>query len=340
VIVIGIDPHKHVHAAAVVDTHGRVLASCRLDATAAAEQLPGWAAAQGAQRLWAIEDCRSYSRQLERALLAAGERVVRVAPRLTAAVRGRGRQRGKSDNLDAVAVARAALREPNLPPAQLDERRRELRLLRDHRQALVRERTGVQNRLRELLHELDPTLAPPPRSLSRRRPLERLATALAQQPAGVLRQLSEELLDRCHALNQRIDELEHELADHVRATAPTLLALPGCGTLTAATILAELDIRNFHREEQLALHAGTAPLPASSGQHTRHRLNRGGNRRLNSALHLIAITQASHHPPARAYLNRLRTNGKTRREALRCLKRHLVRTIYQRLQHDATNTST
>ncbi|MGH2921104.1 MAG: transposase, partial [Gaiellaceae bacterium] len=115
--------------------------------------------------------------------------------------------------------------------------------------------------------------------------------------------------------------------------AGELLALVGCGPLTAAKLVGEVaGVERFSGEGKLAKHTGTAPLPASSGERQRHRLNRSGNRQLNCALHRIAVTQARMYPPARAYLERKRTEGKSRREALRCLRRHLARTVYRTLQ--------
>ncbi len=141
-----------------------------------------------------------------------------------------------------------------------------------------------------------------------------------------------ELVSRCRELTRRACELERELALLVRAQAPALLELPGCGVLTAAKLVGETaGVERFRGEAQLAMHAGAAPLPASSGSKQRHRLNRSGNRQLNCALHRIAVTQGRVHAPARAYLARKEGEGHSRKEALRCLKRHLVRTIYRTL---------
>jgi transposase len=133
-------------------------------------------------------------------------------------------------------------------------------------------------------------------------------------------------------LTARARELERELAALVAAEAPALLELPGCGVLTAAKLIGEsAGVERFDSDARLAMHAGAAPLPASSGKHQRHRLNRSGNRQLNCALHRIAVVQGRHHPPARAYLARKEGEGRSRKEALRCLKRHLARTVYRLL---------
>jgi transposase len=270
---------------------------------------------------------------------------VRVPPKLMAGARRGGRQRGKSDAIDALAVARAALREPSLPSARIDEAARELKLLVDHRDALVGERTRLQTRLRWLLHELELDLEVPARALARRVWQERLTRRLRRLQPCVRTSLALSLLRRNRALSAEIHELDRELTRRVRAQAPALLELPGCGPLTAAKVLAETaGAERFTGDAALAMHAGVAPLDASSGRQQRHRLNRGGNRQLNLALHRIALTQARIHEPARAYLDRKRSEGKSAREALRCLKRHLIRLIYKLLiathHHAGTHTQT
>ena len=333
-IVIGVDPHKHTHTAAAVDA---ATGELRGEQTTRArehghERLLAWACRLGSQRLWALEDCRHVSGSLERFLLARGERVVRVPPRLMGQARRSSRERGKSDAVDALAVARAALREPSLPAARLAGPEREIRLLHDHRADLVAERTRIQNRLRWHLHDLDPEIDIPAHALDRQLWLNRLGRRLARHEQTTHVRISRELVARCRQLSRRIDELERELATLLRTHAAALLDLPGCGTLTAAQLIGEVaGITRFATDAKLAKHAGAAPLPASSGQRQRHRLNRHGNRQLNCALHRIAITQARTHPPARAYLERKQAEGKSRREALRCLKRHLARTIHHTL---------
>jgi transposase len=170
VIVIGVDPHKQTHTAAAVDA---ALGELRGERTVKArrpgfEQLLEWARSLEAERLWALEDCRHVSIALERFLVGAGERVVRVPPKLMAGSRRSARQRGKSDAIDALAVARAAAREPSLPVAVLEGASREIRLLLDHREDLVGERTRIQQRLRWHLHELEPELEIPAGALDRR----------------------------------------------------------------------------------------------------------------------------------------------------------------------------
>ena len=333
-IVIGVDPHKQTHTGAAVDAGvGELRGERTVKARAAGhEQLLAWARSLDEERLWALEDCRHVSIGLERFLLASGERVLRVPAKLMAGARRSARQRGKSDAIDALAVARAALREPGLPVARLEGGEREIRLLLDHREDLVGERTRMQQRLRWHLHELAPELELPPGCLDRRSRLERLRRRLARREQSAQVRIARELVLRCGELSRRERQLERELAQLVQAQAPTLLELPGCGVLTAAKLVGETaGVDRFGSEAKLAMHAGTAPLPASSGNRNRHRLNRSGNRQLNCALHRIAVSQGRCHPPARAYLARKEAEGKSRKEALRCLKRHLTRSIYRTL---------
>jgi transposase len=332
-IVIGVDVHKRSLTAVAVDEVGRPFAE---HTAADGFGLLEWMVSLPAERLWALEDCRQLTRPLERELLAADERLVRVPPKLTAPARRAGRTRGKSDPIDALAVARAALREPRLDhPRPQETRLRELKLLVDHRDDLVDERRRAQQRLRWHLHELDPTLAIPAGALDRAVWLDRLTRRLARGEQTVLVQIARELIGRCRSLTRTIVALDRDLQQRISETAPGLLALPGCGPISAAKLLAEIGpIERFDSDAQLARHAGVAPLEASSGKHRRHRLDRGGNRQLNCAIHRIAITQARMHPPARAYLERKQTEGKSRREAIRCLKRQLARTIYTTLKNE------
>jgi transposase len=332
-IVIGVDVHKHSLTAVAVDELGRAVSerSCPVD-----DEVLTWACALGGERLWAVEDCRHVTRGLERTLIEQGERLVRVPPRLTTPQRRRGRTRGKSDSIDALAVARAALQEPGLDgPRAGEETLRELKLLVDHRDDLVAERRRCQQRLRWHLHELDPNLAVPLGALDRTVWLDRLSRQLARRKQTTLVRIARDLLARCKTLTRSIAELDRELQARTQTLAPRLLELPGCGPLSAAKLLCEIGpIDRFPSDAQLARHAGVAPLDASSGKHQRHRLDRGGNRQLNCALHRIAITQGRVHPPARAYLERKQQEGKTRREAIRCLKRQLARTVYTTLKNE------
>jgi transposase len=336
-IVVGVDVHKHSLSAVAVDEVGRPLAE---HAGPVDGRVLVWAQAISEERLWALEDCRHVTRGLESVLVAADERVVRVPPRLTAPQRRGNRTRGKSDQIDALAIARAALQEPQLDGPRAGEGPlRELKLLVDHRDDLVDERRRAQQRLRWHLHELDPMLKVPLGALDRMIWIERLARQLARREQTMQVRIARELVGRCRTLTRAIVDLDRELGQRASELAPRLLQLAGCGPISAAKLLCEIGpIDRFRSDAQLARHAGVAPLDASSGNHQRHRLDRGGNRQLNCALHRIAVTQGRVYPPARAYLERKQTEGKSRREAIRCLKRQLARTVYATLKAESALT--
>jgi transposase len=330
-IVIGLDVHKQSVTAVAVDEAGRPLEE-KVIAVGSSELL-GWASSLDAKRLWAVEDCRQLTGWLEGQLLS-GEELVRVPPKLTVPERRAGRTRGKSDPIDGRAIARAALREPDLARPRAGEQvLRELKLLVDHRDDLVDQRRRCQQRLRWHLHALDPTFEVPLRKLSRPSQLERVSRWLVRRPKEMQVRLARELVTSCRSLNRAIAELDQELEQRAAEIAPALLELPGCAAVTAAKLLAEIGpIDRFRSDAQLARHSGVAPLQASSGRTQRHRLDRGGNRQLNAALYRIAVTQARYYTPARDYLDRKRAEGKSRREALRCLKRLLARAVFNALK--------
>jgi transposase len=331
-IVIGLDVHKQTVTAVAVDEAGRPLDEAVIPV--GSDELLGWASALDRERLWAVEDCRQLTGWLERQLLSIGEQLVRVPPKLTVPERRAGRTRGKSDPIDALAIARAAIREPDLGRPRPEQRvYREIKLLVDHREDLVAERTRTQQRLRWHLHQLDPTYELPLRMLSRASHLERVGRWLARREQELQVRLARELVSTIRSMNRTIAELDRELEQRTTEVAPALLELPGCAAVTAAKLLAEIGpVDRFKSDAQPTRHSGVAPLEASSGKHQRHRHDRGGNRQLNAALYRIAITQARHHAPARDYLQRKRAEGKSRREALRCLKRLLVRVVFQTLK--------
>jgi transposase len=343
VVVLGIDVHKGTHTAVAVDEVGREVGQRTVRACEAGHrQLLRWALREfGAADLvkFGVEDCRHVSTRLERDLLAAGQAVVRVPPKLMAGARSSARTRGKSDPIDALAIARAVLREPDLPVATHDTVSREIKLLVDHREDLVNTRTQMQNRLRWHLHELDPELDPTPRSLDRIATLDGIEKFLGScsSVGSVLVQIAAELVGDIRALTVRVNALERELAKRIHDLAPRLLALPGCGVLTAAKIVGETaNVTRFRSEACFAMHAGAAPIPASSGKTNRHRLARGGNRQLNAALHRIAVTQIRLDGPGRSYFQHRIAMGNTKMEALRAMKRRLARVVFNTLRPDTT----
>jgi transposase len=338
-IVIGADTHKRSHTFAAVQAGtGRIVATLTvgadrdglLEAWRWAHSLPG------RERVWALEDCRHVSGRVERMLVAQGERVVRVAPKLTGELRRGERRPGKSDEIDAVAAARAALREgiENLPVAFLDERAFEIRLVHDHRAQLVAERTRHQNRLRWHLVELDPDLEAklPARSLDREIWIERIARRLGRLPQTARVTIARDQLRRIAELTRTIRALERKLGELIEQARPDVLAEPGIGPITAAILIGHTaGAARFPTDGHFARQAGVAPIPASSGNTKRVRLNRGGDRQLNAALHRIAFTRARTNPQTRAYLDRKIAEGKTRAEAYRCLKRHIARHVWHLL---------
>jgi transposase len=345
VVTVGIDVHKNTHCAVAVDEAGRQLdRPLTVRATDAGHrQLLRWAGREFPQEVveFAVEDCRHVSARLERALLDAGATVVRVPPKLMALTRSSARTRGKSDPIDALAIARAAVREADLPRAEHTHASREVKLLVDHREDLVGVRTGLQNRLRWRLHELDPEFDLPARSLDVAKQLDRAQALLEELPASTVRRIALEELSDIRALTRRINALARELEELVRAQAPQLLDMPGCGPLTAAKLLGETaNPGRFRSEACFAMHAGAAPIPASSGKTDRHRLARGGNRQLNAALHRIAVTQIRLDGLGRAYYQRRRANGDTTMEALRALKRRLARVVFNLLRPTDTAAGT
>jgi len=341
-VTIGTDVHKRTHTFVAVDEVGRKLGEKVVAATTQGHHKAlVWARVQfGDDLLWGIEDCRNLSARLERDLLGAGQKVVRVAPKLMSQSRACARTRGKSDPIDALAVAQAVLRHPDLPVACHDEISRELKLLVDRREDLVAQRTSTINRLRQRVHELDPAAEPAPASLHRRSPCAVLQSWLATQH-GVLAELACDELADIMRLTEAINALADRIGARVHTVAPALLAIPGCGELTAAKIVAETaGITRFRSEAAFARHTGCAPIPVWSGNTAgRVRLNRCGNRQLNAAIHRIAITQLRiPDSPGQHYYRRRLTDGKATKEALRCLKRHLTRTVYRSLHTDTDTT--
>jgi len=333
-VTLGTDSHKQSHTVVAVDENGRQLGELRVAATPAGHREAwGWAR-QWRERRWAMENCRQLSRGLERDLLVAGEAVLQVSPKLMGRSRRSGRQLGKSDPIDAMAVARVALREPNLPVARLEGKSRELKLLVDHREDLVGERTRIQNRLLWHLHELEPGLQIASGGLTRKVVLNEVNRRL-QAHQGVVSEIARDLVERLAELTLSVNRLQRRIEVLAAELAPSLMSLPGCAGLTAAKLLAETaDVHRFHSSGAFAMHNGTAPIPVWSGNQQRHRLNRGGNRQLNVALHRIAITQLRLGGEASAYVARRISLGNSKAEAIRSLRRKLSDEVYQRLRLD------
>lgn len=345
-ITVGADSHKRTHTVVAVDQVGRGVGEKTVRTNSDGHlELLGWvrrlAESLDEEVMFALEDCRHLTRRLEADLLAGGGKVVRVPTRLMAEARKVGREPGKSDPIDARAVALAALRHPELPVAELDGPAREVKLLSDHRRDLVGQRTRVCCQVRWFLHELDPHLDIVSRGLRRQSLVSELLVEVDRFD-GIVARLTRELLQRCQDLNRQIIALEHELRDLVRRLAPALLAVPGCGVLSAALIVGETaGIHRFRDKDAFARFTGTAPVPVWSGSSKgKVRLNRGGNRAMNYARHMIAITQARGIGPGRAYLDKQAGRGKDRVAALRLLRRRLSDVVYASLKADEQLTRT
>jgi transposase len=332
-----VDAHKRLHVAAAVDEAGRVVAQWQGDNSAAGwDAVTEWARALGAPRQWGIEGAGSYGQGLARHLVALGEVVYEVNSRLTAAGRRGARRSGKSDALDAVAIVRAVLREgADLPRVQAADEAAILDLLVAEREAAQAEATRLRNQVHALLHQLDPLY---------RQQIPSLVTAaglvaLEQYRASSRHPLDQERAAAVRRLGQRLRlaveqaaELARQIERRAGARFSPLTQVYGVKGLTAGALAGILGQRRFANEAQLAAYAGVAPLEASSAGATRHRLNRGGNRRLNAILYRIALTQARSSPDGKPYVERRMAEGKTWREAIRALKRYLIRAIWRRWQ--------
>jgi transposase len=342
-MVLGADTHKRSHTiAAVVAVTGEVRGEKTVAVGARGfGALLIWARRLDGERVWALEDCRHVAGSFERFLIARGERVLRVPTKLMADSRRTARTRGKSDTIDAIAVARAALREgiETLPAAHLDGPELDLRLLVDHRERLVRQRVGLNNTLQWNLHDLWPELELPGGALFSAKWSTRIGRRLARAEQTMRVRIARDELRRLRELTTSIRALETEIAQLVARIAPQLLSEPGFGPLTAAKLVGEIaGAGRFATDAKLARAGGLAPIPVSSGKTNRHRLDRGGNRQINAAIHRVALTRARCHPETRDYVTRKLSEGKTHRDAIRSLKRHLARRIWRLLQPPAPLT--
>jgi transposase len=343
-MVVGIDVHKRAHVAALLDERGGELGTLSfVNSPEGMSKLRDWLVAHDAgDAVVGVESPAGYGRLLVAALEAAGHEVLNVPAWRTHRERRRHGP-GKTDPGDAIAVAQVVLRKrAELGPALEPELVRALALLELQRRRLVRDRTQAIQRLRADWNHVDPVGEARVVNVSRQRELRRLrrisfGDGLVEQVATrCIQDLARDIED----LNQRIAALDAEIAQLLAEHGNPVADLHGAGTQIAAAVIAHAgDVRRFRDAAAFARFCGAAPIPCGSGQTAgRHRLHRGGNRQLNAALYRIAIVQARHHPPARAYLARKIAEGKTPREARRALKRHLANVIYRRLHTWAETT--
>ncbi len=345
-MIVGIDVHKDSHTAGLLDPTGREIATLRFaNSHKGVERLRDWLAGHDAAgALVGIENAAGYGRLLCGELAATGHEVLNVpAWRVHRDRPTHGA--GKSDPADAIAIAHVVLRKrEKLGSAVEPEIVRAVALLEVARRQAVAARTEQIQRLRAIWTQTDPEAEIAVAACTSQRALKRLkriafGEGLAERTAaGLVRELARDI----EHLNQRIAELEAQLANLLYDRGNPVEDLCGAGPAVAAALIAHAgDVRRFRDKAAFARFCGVAPVPCGSGRTAdRHRLDRGGNRQLNAALHRIALVQARHEPRAQAFLARKHAEGKTKREARRALKRHLANVVYRRLLDWAENLAT
>jgi transposase len=335
-VIIGVDPHKLSVTIEARDSREILRATGRFGTDARSYQQLLRYARQWPGRIWAVEGANGIGRPLAQRLLASGERVLDVPAKLAARARvfdtGQGR---KIDPADAHAIAMVALRDKRLRELTTDPGLTVLRLLCGRRDELSRARAQALNRMHRLFLELIPGGAPVKKTTAQYQAL--LASVRPRDPAGKTRRrmTAEEIADLEH-LDAKLKAMKAELKAAVLASGSHLMDIHGIGPAGAARILADVgDVARFPNRAHFASWTGTAPIDASSGQHTHHRLSRAGNRRLNHVLYMAGLVQLRHDTPGRAYYRRRVAEGKTPMEAMRCLRRRLSDVVYRQLAADA-----
>lgn len=331
-IAIGVDTHKDSHCAVALDRLGREVGELTVKADLAGyRMLERWAAglAGEAELRFAIEGTGSYGAGLCEYLQEGGHEV-REAER----PRRAERRAGKSDRIDALAAARRALADEGLAVPRAGGTRAALAALLMAHRSCVGERTRLLNQL-QALHTTSPAALRERIGTGNGRQLERRLRGIrSRKDAGAAERATvavmREMASRSRSLAAEAARYQRELTETVRSLSPALLEEVGVGPISAARLLAS-DPGRFRSEAAFARCNGTAPIPASSGKTIRHRLNRGGDRQLNNAIHTIALSRARHDPRTKAYLERRVSEGKTKREAMRALKRHLSRSLFHRI---------
>jgi transposase len=299
------------------------------------QRLLEWAEPLGPERVWAVESAKGLGHLLSQQLVAAGEQVVDVPATLAARVRLLGSAKAsKNDPNDALSTAIAGLRHDDLREVGLEDHATVLRLLADRHRNLTALRTRTICRLHALLRELIPGGGP---LRIRADQAARLLRSIRPEDAVTAerKRMALDLLADVRRLDRDINAVKTRTRDAVAASGTTLTELHGVGPIVAAIVLGQVgDPRRFATRDRFAAYNGTAPIEASSGPRVRHRLNQRGNRRLNHAMHLIAVTQIAHDTPGRAYFDRKLAEGKSKKEALRSLKRHISDAVWRQLQAD------
>ena len=339
-VVIGMDPHKRSATVEVMADDETILGGGRYGTDAAGYRAMLAYAKRFAQRTWAIEGCQGIGRHVANRLLADGEQVVDVPPKLSARARifatGQGR---KTDETDAHSIALVGTRMSGLRPVVDDEQLTVLRILVDRRRSLGEDHTRMTSQLHQLLLELIPGGAKKDLSAAQAKVL--LARVRPRDVAGkTRRRVAAELIGDLERIYARKKAANKELNELLKATGTTLTDLHGIGPSGAARLLVEVaDITRFPSKAHFASWNGTAPIDASSGDQVRHRLSRAGNRQINRVLHIMATVQLRNPTEGRAYFDRKKAAGKTSMEAMRALKRRLSDIVYRQLLADALTPS-
>jgi len=335
-VVIGMDPHKRSVTIEVMTGTEQVLAKQRFDTTSGGFKQLLTYTKQWPDRLWAVEGCNGIGRHVASRLVRAGEQVVDVPPKLSARLRMFDTRQGrKTDPDDAHAIAMVAVRMNGLRPVVNDEQHDLLRILADRRRALGEDHNRMISQVHQLLLELIPGGAKKDLSAAQARVL--LAGVRPRDLVGKTRKrVALELVGDLEKVYQRSKALDKEIKQLIIETGSTLMDLHGIGPSSAARLLIEVgDINRFPDRNHFASWNGTAPLDASSGDQTRHRLSRAGNRQINRALHVMAIVQLRNPTEGRTYFDRRKAAGKTSMEAMRSLKRRLSDIVYRTMVTDA-----
>jgi len=332
-VAIGVDTHKGMHVAVALNEHGGELDDCSIAATLAGySQLLGWAKRLG-EPIFAVEGCGSYGMGLARFLAAQGA-LVHEAER----PRRKDRKRGKNDLIDARLAARCVLSGEGLSTPRSSGAERELlRMLLAERKGAVQAHTAAINQLHALVVTAPAELREQLSGLSSARLVKTLARRrpATDEAGAVLRRIAQ----RAESLQREIQETYASLKKLAYELVPELLAQCGVGVISAAQLVVSSgDPRRMRNEAAFAALAGTSPVDASSGKQQRHRLNRGGDRQLNCALHVISLQRVRRDPETAAYYQHLLATGKTKREARRCVKRALARRLYPLLRQTPLTT--
>lgn len=341
-IYIGCDTHKQTHTIVAIDESGKTISSKKIkNSPIAFKELLTWNILRDNNHIWGIENSQHYGKHLAQYLLENGEQAYEISPKLTAQLRGRSLKQDKSDTLDALAIAKALIQEKgnlHLVPDRNSDKEclKEITRFRD---ALVKKRTDLTNLLHDSLFNIDCEYKDKISDLRSKCNLEAVKNLYLVKHSSQVDQLYQEeiqmLIKLISELNSQIKKLENDYIKPIVKKIPNpLKSLGGIGDITEAVLLGEIgDISNYNNAGQLASRAGISPLENSSAKNKYRRVNPGGNRRLNSAFHTIALSQIKTKKEGYKYYIKKKMEGKTSKEAIRCLKRKLVDIVYSMLKN-------